>query len=146
MSFTNEYLSAKDKERFDWVQMPRLRWQGDIGMRAPTFWTVNQQQDAFLICTQQGREEDADRFDFLLWWKEKPWHVSMRQQFVGPKALVWHLGPYPNELANQFDEFIEVLKDAMRAFGSSGSPERWNAGLDVELKYLRPKSNSNAPN
>ena len=135
MAFTNEYVSSEDKARFDWLHMPCLRIRNRIGMAAPSFWTVDHERDAFFICTHHGREDDADKYVFLLWWNGRPLLIDMRQEYVGANTLIWHLTAYPPEYANQFDDMINVLHEALRVFGCSGRVERPIDSLDVQLKF-----------
>lgn len=123
MAFVNEFVSAEDKAKYDWAKMPKPGPVLEVGLRPPSFWTIDREKSAFLIQTWQGREEDSDRYRFLFWWNGTSMAVHLRQELRSPKTIIWHLIDSSPEFRKEFDSAAVALREALRVYGFGVAPD-----------------------
>lgn len=135
MAFVNEFVAAEDKAKYDWQTMPKPGPVQEVGMRPPSYWTIDRERNVFLIRTYRGREEDSDLCHFLFWWRGTPMPLHIRQEISGPKSTNWHLIGYSPEFMEKYEAAAPALRDALRVYGFSGDPDFDSTPNDREVQF-----------
>ncbi len=65
MALVNEYASANDREKYDLAEIYR---QFDKNFLDTPSWTIDRENDAFLIWLRASREESTNYQMFAMYW------------------------------------------------------------------------------
>jgi hypothetical protein len=103
----------------------------------PRRWVIDHDNDVFLMWAGNARDEASNQHDFLFWWKGTPMALSMREEWYGKTTLTWHLGLLhcPEHLRSEYDEMIQVLKEALRVYGGGFAPDLGVSPIEVQFDF-----------
>ena len=135
MAFVNAFMTEEEKAEFEVKAIPNPG--NKLVTLKPYRWTIDREQDVFLVWGLQEREEPHDEY-FLLGWKGTPINVKLREYWVSGAELGWELIrlELPAHLKDQRDEIIKCLKDALRVYGFNGNPnDQYNQAAKVHFKF-----------
>jgi len=123
MAFVNEYVSAEDAKKYDFA---RLFKRFDKSLLGHPTWTIDRENDAFLLWLRASREESRNYQMFAMWWKGKVFPVYLIPTSGGrlnEKSFThWRLMELelPEELNLQRSEIVNALKAALIEFKEFG--------------------------
>lgn len=131
MAFINQKLT---KEEINILR--EKKYYNTVFEPDPTRWTINKNKNISLLFKRQGREEDSDRYYFLLIWKDIPIKFELKLSFPTNNVEEWELLKFAldqfnvdnnNELSNVLQEnrkdIIDDLKEALSIYGFNGNPD-----------------------
>jgi len=132
MAFVNEYASDEDIEKYGlreiWDKYHPLRKGRYFGGNRPD-WTIDREQNIFLMQVGQGRGEAGNKVKFLLWANGQ--HIVAWLEVVGgesddlnngPFKRVWDLSKLevPMDCSISESLIINMLKSAVETYGYLG--------------------------
>jgi len=124
MAFVNEYVSEEDVKKYDLESVwKKVTWDTPLQY----VWTVDREQNAFLIAYASGREEFSNQIDFALCW-DREIHtarlVKNNDRLNGIENLVtnWRLIGIDCAAGSMHskEEVLAILKDALSAYKLAG--------------------------
>ena len=136
MAFVNEYASDEDIEKYDlngiWDKYHPLR-KGRYYLGNRPDWTIDRDQNVFLMAIEQGRQEHGNRTTFLLWWDGA--HIVANLDLIKgssgnfdevPFRIVWALVSMkePEGFTGRREETVSVLKEALTIYGYWGAQKQ----------------------
>lgn len=138
MAFVNEHLTKEEKDNFTVRSIPN---PGNTFITlSPSRWTINREDNVFLVKASQNREE-PDEYYFVLCWKDIPLPVKLKESWVKGSPRKWELVSLKiteNLLEKQF-EILQSLKEALSVYGYNGSPDKpfdnINRNTKVEFNF-----------
>jgi hypothetical protein len=118
MGFVNELISEEDKSRLN----PEL-YKSRLGGYSIRLWkwTIDREQEAFLLRTDGGRE-DIPEF-YILTWREKLVKFAAYREGAGNNSvgveLKWRVFQIdiPLEIRNQREDVLRLIREALRGYG-----------------------------
>ena len=128
MGFVNEYISPEDVEKYGIKQL----YEGYFRSAHKPDWTVDRERDIYLGYMCRGREEFADEWTFVLYWRGRQIEATLKVSGGGkPEGEQWRhyrllelrtppQGWLPNELGQDEVEAKGILKEALVAFRDFG--------------------------
>lgn len=127
MAFTNELISDADKHRIDWTT---FRAWAASPPHGPWKWTIDRERDVFFV-RLEGPGPDAERPEtYALCWRGNlirvEADVTARGEFKTGVDATWNVRKLdtPPELAASREEIVQLLREAIQAFGLIYEPER----------------------
>lgn len=138
MAFVNERLTREEGEEFKAkaIENPGNRFM----ILDPSKRTIDHDKNVFLVWALQEREEPYDNY-FVLFWKDTPIPVELRDTWVEKKTCRWQILriKIPADLERDRNEIIQSLKDALTVYGFNGSPDEpfdaINKSTNVEFNF-----------
>ena len=82
MTFVNEYIPASDIEKYD---ITHINWKLHC---INDCWTIDRERDIYLRLIRNGREDEAPRMEFSLYWKGALLEFDVWSEGGCSKALV----------------------------------------------------------
>lgn len=138
MAFVNAYLTKEERTEFKTKAIPSPH--NRFVILDPMQWTINREQDVFLVRGGQDREGPYDYY-FLLGWKGAYISVELREYWVKGSPRTWELIrlELPEHLKNQQDAITQNLKDALTVWAFNGNPDepfnQINQNTLVQFKF-----------
>ena len=120
MPYINELVTKQDRETYelDEVKFPPLF------LRPAVFahWTADRSKEIFLIATRASSEEDRDAMFFCLIYKREKIHFFFTRELVDYDCTYRLRTDFiPEKLENERSQIIKELKEALLAYGFTGS-------------------------
>lgn len=146
MAFVNEYVPDEDIEKYDlrgiWDKYYPL-YKGEFYFGNKPHWTIDRENNLFLTTIEPGGSGRGNRKRFLLWFDGM--HVVVELALVegssgdldaNPFVRVWDLVrlDIQGSAKKEEIELIQVLKDAMNAYGYRGATGQ-RPNTVVEFKF-----------
>ena len=140
MAFVNAYLTEEEKAKFNEAKIPDPRWNSPKYCLEPWKWTIDKERGIALInCGVENRDEhNIVTFALIDIQIEKRKILSFKlksanmgsdilaKKYCVNMVLIWHLKNISNiensDIVSSMDEFIDLLSEALTAYGSSGKP------------------------
>ena len=140
MAFVNAYLTEEEKTKFNEAQIPDPRWNLPKYCLEPWTWTVDKERGIALInCGIENRDEhNIETFilidtqigkNEILSFKLKTANMgsdALAKKYGVNMVLIWHLisinGLENSDIVSSVEEFVDLLSEALTAYGSSGKP------------------------
>jgi hypothetical protein len=126
-AFINEFVSDEDMLKYP-VQRIWETYHGK-GPRLPGFrydWTIDRQQQIFLMFVKSGREEFSNRLTFVLWLSGRTIEFKLDKLGSGdlkePILTIWKMATLPDVTGTgkNIDEIAAIIKAAISAYKVSG--------------------------
>jgi hypothetical protein len=124
MAFTNEYVSDQDIKKYDLARV----WMTLVNDTPLQYiWTVDREQNAFLIGYARGREEFANHHDFAFWWDGEIHKASLISNYAHGElenvTTTWQLIGIDCATGSKHtrDQVVALLKESLRAYQVSGA-------------------------
>lgn len=123
MAFVNEYASPKDAKTFD---LAGIFKRFDKPLLGNPTWTIDRENDAFLLWLQSSREESKNYQMFVMGWKGEviPTYLipNCGGRFSQKSFTHWQLMELelPEKLLADHSEIIGALKDALAEYKAGG--------------------------
>lgn len=140
MGFVNAYLTDEEKVKFSEAKITDPRWNLPKYCLEPWKWTVDKERGIALInCGVENRDEhNIVTFALIDIQIEKRKILSFKlksanmgsdilaKKYCVSMVLIWHLISISNiensDIVSSMEEFIDLLSEALTAYGSSGKP------------------------
>lgn len=122
MAFVNEFMTVEEKIEFKAKEIPNPG--NRFHTLKPYRWTINREQDVFLIWALTVREEPRNEH-FLLGWKGTMIPVLLRKSLSGSATITWELISWglPVYLKDSYKDVKQSLKEALIIYAFSGDPD-----------------------
>lgn len=143
MAFINAYMTDEEIRAFAEAEIPDPRWKLVKRPLKPWQWTVDRERGIALIsCGAADREHyEIETFAFVSTDLKKgdilPFEImqdhdgsireKLQKEYNVNLVLFWNVLKIENlhrsEIAGTKDEFMELLEEALTAYGADGSPD-----------------------
>ena len=133
MGFVNEYVSDEDIKKYDlngiWDKYHPL-WKGDYYLGERPSWTIDRDQNVFLMPLKIGGRGTGNRVKFLLWCDGAFVVISVdlsrdssSELDAVPFKRVWELVSINPSSSIKFSakEILRIFKEALVAYGYWGA-------------------------
>ncbi|PYG85605.1 hypothetical protein LY28_03293 [Ruminiclostridium sufflavum DSM 19573] len=135
MAFVNERMTKEEMAEFEAkaIKNPGNR----LSIFRPYQWTINREENIYLIWALREREEPHDYY-FLLGWKGTLMPVKLREYWAKGSPRIWSLlhVKIPEELKVYEHEISKSLKNALTVYAFNGNPsEPFNKTTNVEFNF-----------
>jgi hypothetical protein len=137
MEFVNEYLTQEKMEEFEKKEMTNSG--NKLAILTPYRWTVNQEENMFLIKGLEEREEPHNQY-FLFHWYGRNLKAKFEPLFIDGSTLtcMWRLIyiETPEEILDKKVELFDDLKRALQVYAINGNPsDQCNKIYKVEFNF-----------
>lgn len=138
MAFANARMTQEEMKEFAAKAIPNPA--NHFFALKPYQWTIDREENVFLVWGAQEREEPHDDH-FILGWRGHPLPVKLRSSWVAGDTRRWELLSIriPEDLIDMRFEILQSLKDALTVYGFNGVPDdpfnRINAGIKVQFNF-----------
>lgn len=121
MAFVNERMTQEEIVQFEAKALPNPG--NRLSILRPSIWTIDRENNAFLVWGLQEREEPHDYY-FLFSWKETPIPVKLGETWDEGSPRTWELRyiKIPEDLDKNRAQIIESLKAALAVYAFNGEP------------------------
>ncbi|EKN62893.1 hypothetical protein P9E76_08580 [Schinkia azotoformans] len=133
MVFANESMTQEEIACFE---VKAIKNPGNrLSTLRPSIWTIDRENNVFLVWGLQEREEPHDYY-FLLSWKDTPIPVKLGESWVTGSPRIWELRyiKIPVNLKEKRDEIIQSLKDALKVYAFNGVPD-WPHNKTTKVQF-----------
>lgn len=133
MAFVNERMTKEERAEFAARAIPNPGYTARI--LEPTQWTINREENVFLVWGLQEREESHNYY-FLLGWKGTLIPVKLRESWIKGSPRTWEIIflKTPEDLIVKRSEIMQSLKDALTVYGFDGDPS-WPNNKTTKVQF-----------
>ena len=135
MSFKNEFISREVFKIF--LAGKAQKNVAPIINIEPYVWTINHEEDVFLVLVGYNSGDMDEKF-FVLSWNGVPIEVKLRENWIDESTLKWKLEylQFVPEFADKGNEIVQSIKDALVIYGFNGDPDDLiNQNMKVKFDF-----------
>lgn len=123
MAFINEFMTEEEKSEFEARKIPNPG--NSLYTLSPYKWTIDRDEDIFLIWGLEEREDDRDKSHFLFCWKGINIPVFVRESWDENSIHIWSLIRIniPTQYTEKTDEIMQSVREAFLVYAFNGVPD-----------------------